>query len=103
MPTYDRNPKRSQDPKHAHQRKEIIMQTMFERTVFASFIILSLTFAIQAAEPPNPSALVGKPVAAGTYEYRFDAKRIGDVLAGTVTVKSPNGKESVCQCFGSLE
>ena len=44
-----------------------------------------------------------RPVAAGTYEYRFEVKRTGDVLAGTVTVKGPDGKESVCQCFGSLE
>ncbi|GDY13182.1 hypothetical protein LBMAG53_20600 [Planctomycetota bacterium] len=44
-----------------------------------------------------------KPIVPGTCEYQFEGTRVGDVIAGTVTVKSPDGKESVCQCFGSLE
>ena len=43
------------------------------------------------------------PVAAGVYEYRFAGQRVGDVIAGTVTVKDPDGKERSCQCFGGVE
>lgn len=37
---------------------------------------LSLSISIQAAEPLNPSALVGKPVdiASSAYQYRADRK-----------------------------
>jgi hypothetical protein len=44
-----------------------------------------------------------KPVVAGTYEYQFEGKRVGDVIAGTVTVTSPDGKKTTTQCFGSVE
>jgi hypothetical protein len=42
-------------------------------------------------------------VTPGQYEYRFDGRRLGDVVAGTVTVKGPDGKEHTCQFLGGLE
>jgi hypothetical protein len=44
-----------------------------------------------------------KPVTRGTYEYRFDGRRLGDVIAGTVTVKGPDGKQHTCQFLGGVE
>jgi hypothetical protein len=44
-----------------------------------------------------------KPVTPGQYEYRFDGRRLGDVVAGTVTVKGPDGKEHTCQFLGGVE
>jgi hypothetical protein len=44
-----------------------------------------------------------KPVTPGTYEYRFDGRRLGAMVAGTVTVKGPDGKEHTCQFLGGVE
>jgi len=44
-----------------------------------------------------------KPVMPGTYTHRFTGRRLGDVLAGTVTVKGPDGKEHTCQFLGGVE
>jgi len=44
-----------------------------------------------------------QPVLAGVYEYRFAGQRLGDVVAGTVTVKGPDGKERQCQFLGGVE
>jgi hypothetical protein len=44
-----------------------------------------------------------KPVTPGTYEYRFDGRRLGATVAGTVTVKGPDGKEHTCQFLGGVE
>ena len=52
------------------------MQTWFQRITLGALMVLSLSSSIQAAEPPKPSALVGKPVdiAASAYQYRADRK-----------------------------
>jgi hypothetical protein len=39
----------------------------------------------------------------GTYEYRFDGRRLVAMIAGTVTVKGPDGKEHTCQFLGGVE
>jgi hypothetical protein len=44
-----------------------------------------------------------KPVTPGDYEYRFTGHRLGDVVAGTVTIKGPDGKEHTCQFLGGVE
>jgi hypothetical protein len=44
-----------------------------------------------------------RPVTPGEYEYRLDGRRLGDVVAGTVTVKGPDGKEYPCQFLGGVE
>jgi hypothetical protein len=44
-----------------------------------------------------------KPVTPGQYEYRLDGRRLGDVVAGTVTVKGPDGKERASQFLGGVE
>jgi len=44
-----------------------------------------------------------KPVTPGDYEYRLDGRRLGGVVAGTVTIKGPDGKEHVCQFLGGVE
>jgi hypothetical protein len=44
-----------------------------------------------------------KPVTPGPYEYRFDGRRLGDVVAGTVTVIGPDGKGHTCQFLGGVE
>jgi len=44
-----------------------------------------------------------KPVTPGDYEYRLDGHRLGDVVAGTVTIKGPDGKEHTCQFLGGVE
>jgi hypothetical protein len=44
-----------------------------------------------------------RPVRPGQYEYRPDGRRLGDVVAGTVTVKGPDGKEHTCQFLGGVE
>ena len=48
-------------------------------------------------------ATSSKPVIPGDYQYRFTGQRIGAVVAGTVTVKSPDGKEHTCQFLGGVE
>jgi len=52
------------------------MQTWFQRITLGALMVLSLSSSIQAAEPPKPSALVGKPVdiAFSAYQYRSDPK-----------------------------
>jgi uncharacterized protein involved in tellurium resistance len=44
-----------------------------------------------------------KEVTAGTYALRFEGRRLGDVVAGTVTVKGPDGKGHTCQFLGGVE
>lgn len=44
-----------------------------------------------------------QPVTPGTYEYKLNGQRLGDVIAGTVTMKGPDGKEIVSQFFGGVE
>jgi hypothetical protein len=44
-----------------------------------------------------------RSVTPGVCEYRFDGRRLGDVVAGTVTVKGPDGKEHTCQFLGGVE
>jgi hypothetical protein len=44
-----------------------------------------------------------KPVTPGDYEYRFGGRRLGDVVAGTLTVTEPDGKEHMCQFLGGVE
>lgn len=44
-----------------------------------------------------------QPVTPGTYEYKLDGQRLGDVIAGSVTMKGPDGKEIVSQFFGGVE
>ena len=44
-----------------------------------------------------------QPVTPGQYEYRLDGRRLGDVVAGTVTVKGPDGKEHTCRFLGGVE
>jgi hypothetical protein len=44
-----------------------------------------------------------KPVTPGPYEYRLEGRRLGDVVAGTATVKGPDGKEHTCQFLGGVE
>jgi hypothetical protein len=44
-----------------------------------------------------------KSVTPGTYTYRFTGRRLGDVLAGTATVKGPDGTERTCQFLGGVE
>lgn len=59
----------------------------------------------------NPDRPAGKleyltssqPVTPGTYEYKLNGQRLGDVIAGTVTMKGPDGKEIVSQFFGGVE
>jgi hypothetical protein len=44
-----------------------------------------------------------KAVTPGEYEYRLDGRRLGDVVAGTVTVNGPDGKERTSQFLGGVE
>ena len=44
-----------------------------------------------------------KPVTPGEYEYRLDGRRLGGVVAGTVTVKGPDSKKHTCQFLGGAE
>jgi len=44
-----------------------------------------------------------KPVIPGDYEYRLDGHRLGDLVAGTVRIKGPDGKEHTCQFLGGVE
>ena len=44
-----------------------------------------------------------QPVTPGTYEYKLNGQRLGDVIAGTVTMKGPEGKEIVSQFYGGVE
>jgi hypothetical protein len=48
-------------------------------------------------------ATTSKPVTPGIYEYRFDGRRLGAMVAGTVTVKGPDSKEHTCQFLGGVE
>ena len=48
-------------------------------------------------------AVVHRPVLAGMYEYRLEGQRVGDLVAGTVVIKGPDGKERQCQFLGGVE